>query len=78
MPLQPVAHLFVLVGRVVVHNQMELQVCGRFPADLFQKAPPLDMGVARLGPRQDFAAFTPLGFRPHFTRRPSITAGKGE
>ena len=49
MSLQPLPHLLVFVGCIVVNNQVQFQRSGRFPLDLFQEAQPLHMGVALLG-----------------------------
>ena len=39
----------MLVGRVVVGDQVQFQALGRLPVDLFEKTQPFDMRVALLG-----------------------------
>ena len=45
----------MLVRAVVVGDQVNLQLLGRFSVDLFEKAQPLYMGVFRLGSADDLA-----------------------
>src|ERR1700730_11828140 len=46
---EPCLHLWMLVGRVVVGDQVQFQALGRLPVDLFEKTQPFDMRVALLG-----------------------------
>ncbi len=48
VPGEPCLHLGMLVGGVVVAEQMHLLVLGRLPVDLAQEHQPLRMAVTRL------------------------------
>ena len=43
--LQPTHHLLVLVGAVVVGNQVEIDLFGSLAVDLLEETQPLHMGV---------------------------------
>lgn len=55
MALQPRLDIRVLVRGVIILNQMDVEVFGRFTIDLFQEPQPFDMGVALLGARDQLA-----------------------
>ena len=55
MPRQPTAHALLLVGAVVVHDQVQRQDLGRLPVDLLEKAQPFDVGMMRLQARDELA-----------------------
>src|SRR5918996_5586062 len=48
MILQPLAHLRVLVGAVVVHDQVDLSATGCLPIDALEKSDEFGMAVPRL------------------------------
>ena len=52
---QPVLHLLVFVGVVVVDNEVDVQILGRFPVNLLEETQPLDMGVTRFGAADELA-----------------------
>lgn len=55
MPSQPPLHLGMFVGRVIIGNEMDREVFGRFPVDLLQETQPLDMCVSRLSATDNFS-----------------------
>src|SRR6185503_4407941 len=55
VPGDPVLDLWMLVGRVVVADQMQRLALRRFTVDLAQEVEPLDMTMALLAARDDRA-----------------------
>src|SRR5271165_5962379 len=51
----PRLHLRVLVGGVVVGDEMQVEAARRLPVDLLEEAQPFDVSVARLGARDQLA-----------------------
>ena len=51
MTAKPRLDLWMLVGGVVILDQVDVEVFGRFAIDLLQEPQPFDMGVALLGSR---------------------------
>ena len=47
MPRKPRPHVWVLVRRIIVRDQMQLEIWLRFAVDLLEKAQPFDTGVVR-------------------------------
>ena len=52
---QPRPHAVVLVGTVVVNDEMQVHPRRGLPVDLLEKPEPFDMRVLGLGPRDEFA-----------------------
>ncbi len=52
---QPSLHLCVLVCRIVIHDQMQLEVLGRFLVDFLEESQPLLMAVLALDATDQFA-----------------------
>lgn len=48
VPFKPSLHFRVFVGSVIIHDQMQLKMLGRFAIDLFEKLQPLLMPVLSL------------------------------
>ena len=55
MPFQPCLDLLMLMGAVVVGNQVNLQFLGRPTINLLEKTQPLHMGMFLLGATDDLA-----------------------
>ena len=49
MPLEPTHDLRVLVGRIVIDDQVQLQILGRLLVDVFEEFQPLRMGMSLTG-----------------------------
>ena len=52
---EPRPHLWMLVGGVIVGDEMDVEPLRRLPIDLLQEAQPFDMRMARLGARDQLA-----------------------
>ncbi len=52
---QPSLHFCVLVCRIVIHDQMQLEVLGRFLVDFLEESQPLLMAVLALDATDQFA-----------------------
>ena len=55
MLAQPRPHCLMLVRRIVVHDQVQLQFRGSLPLNLFQETQSFEVGVPGSGLRQNLA-----------------------
>ena len=53
MPRQPRLDLGMLMGGVVVDDQMQFETARSVPVELFEESQPFDVGMAGLGARDD-------------------------
>ena len=55
VPSDPAFHLRMLMGGIVVDNQMQREIGGRLLVEVFEKRQPLPVGVVRCRLREDLA-----------------------
>ena len=67
----------MLVGGVVVGDQMQIELARRLAIDLLEKAQPFDMGVVRLGPGDQFAGQLAQGGKQRDRAVPGIIVRHG-